>query len=399
MSTPPESSRPRLLVIASTFPAEHGDGTPSFVSDLAGYEAAHFTTLVLVPRVPGGPSHERLGDVTIERFPYFFQRWERLADGAILENMRKDPWSSIQAPSFFIGEVAALRRAVRRFKPDVIHVHWMVPQGVAALVAAREIPWVVTTLGGDVYALRGPLWRAVKSHVLQRAAAVTTMNLDMRDRLIALGSPPERTTVLPMGVDLDRIRSAGAGVAREPGRILFAGRLVEKKGVAVLLEALGRIPSGIDWSLDIVGDGPLRPELEAAARGLTEPVRFLGQQTREELAMSMRRADVVVVPSIRAGSGDQDGLPVTLLEAMGIGCAVVASRLAGIDEAIEDDVSGILVAPRDAGALATALAQLLEDPSRRKALGAAAARTAERYSIRSIGDRYVALLQQAAARS
>ncbi len=384
----------RLLVVASTFPAAEGDGTPPFVRDLAEYESRHFTTHVLVPRVPGAPRLERCGGLTVARFPYYPRGWETLAYGAIIENVRTNPAAALpQVPAFLAAEAVALRRAVRRFRPDVVHVHWMVPQGAVALVAAPGVPTVVTTLGGDVYALRGPAWRWLKGRVLAKARAVTTMNADMRDRLVALGADPATTHVLPMGADVAAVRRYGAGVARVPGRILVAGRLVEKKGVDVLLGALRTLEPG-GWTLDVVGDGPLRAPLEAAAAGL--PVRFRGQRSREELARSLHEAEVVVVPSVPAASGDQDGLPVTLLEAMGAGCAIVASRLAGLDEAIVDGASGLLVPPGDPVALAGALAGLLTDPGRRAALGEAAAKRSEQFSVETIGERYADLLRAAA---
>ena len=356
----------RLLVIASTFPAREGDGTPSFVDDLARREAERFTTLALVPRVPGAARRERRGKLLIERFPYFFRRWEGVADGAILENVRSDRWLALQVPFLVAAEMLALRRAVRRFKPDVIHVHWIVPQGIAALAVARSVPWVVTTLGGDVYALQAPVWRGLKARVLRRARTVTTMNREMREHLVSLGSPAERTIVLPMGVDLGAVRPAGAGVDRVPLRVLFAGRLVEKKGLDVLLRAMRQVTSATGWSLDVVGDGPLREALRSASEDLSGRVRFLGQQTRPELARSMYEADLMVFPSVVASSGDQDGLPVTLLEAMAAGCAIVASRLPGIDEAIEDGVSGVLVPTGDERALGEAIDELLGDPERRR---------------------------------
>ncbi|HEV2891757.1 MAG TPA: glycosyltransferase [Frankiaceae bacterium] len=385
----------RLLVVASTFPARAGDGTPGFVRDLAQYEARHFDTLVLVPRTPGAPARERVSDsLTIEWFPYFPRRWEALAHGAMVENMRKSKGMLAQVPFFLGAELAAIRKAVRRFRPDVIHAHWVVPQGAAVLMAARGVPFVLTTLGGDLYALNGALPTRLKRAVVEKASSLTTMNTDMRERLLALGADPERTHVVPMGADLDALRKTGEGVERVPGRMLFAGRLVEKKGGAVLLEALRSLPSG--WSLDVVGDGPLRADLERAAAGM--PVRFLGQLSRVELAKAMYAAEVVVVPSVPAASGDQDGLPVVLLEAMGAGSAIVASRLAGIDEAVVDGESGLLVPPGDVAALRDALAGLLADPGRRAALGAAAAERAESFSVEAIGERYVALLNDALRR-
>ena len=392
-------SRPRLLVLASTFPAMRGDGTPGFVRDLAGVEATEFDTVVLVPRVPGAPRAELADDggggrFRIVRFSYFPRRFEDLADGAIIENLRAKPVRLIQVPCFLLCEALALRRLLRTHRPDVLHVHWIVPQGVVALLVARQVPWLVTTLGGDVYALKDALSLRLKRAVLTRAAAVTTMNVDMRRRLLELGSPVDQTLVLPMGADVDGVRATGAGIARSPGRVLFVGRLVEKKGLAVLLEALRAVPAG--WSLDVVGDGPLRGELEARATGL--PVRFLGQATKDDLARAYAGCDLLVAPSVPAASGDQDGLPVALLEAMSAGCPVVASRIAGIDEAVVDGETGLLVPPGDAAALAAALTRLLGDAELRDRLGAAASARADDYSVAALGRRYTDLLLGIAGR-
>lgn len=381
-------SRPRLLVLASTFPASADDGTPAFVRDLASHEAGEFDTVVLVPRVPGAPRRETDGGIVVERFRYFPRRWEDLADGAILENLRRRPSRWLQVVPFLVAEAYALRRAVRRHRPDVVHLHWIVPQGFAALLGAPRVPWLVTTLGGDVYGLQDPLSVRVKRAVLRRAGAVTAMNADMRAQLIEQGARAGTTHVLPMGADVDTVRAAGEGVERVPGRIVFVGRLVEKKGLAVLLEALRRVDA--QWSLEVVGDGPLRAPLEAAAAGL--PVRFLGALPRTELAKAYARSEVVAVPSVPAASGDQDGLPVALLEAMAAGCAVVGSRIAGIDAAVVDGDSGLLVPPGDAPALAAALTELLGDADRRVKLGAAARSRADEFSVPVIGERYVELL-------
>lgn len=387
--------RPRLLVVASTYPAATEDGTPAFVRDIALEMAAEFDTMILVPRIPGAPRHERVHDVQIRRFAYFPRRWEDLAQGAILENLRARRSRWLQVAPFVLGEALALRRCLREHRPDVVHLHWMIPQGIAALLVARGRSWVVTTLGGDVYALQDPLSRWTKRAVLRRASAVTTMNEDMRRRLIALGAAPDSTHVMPMGVDLRRVQAAAGTVERDPTRLLFAGRLVEKKGAEILLEAVRGLAADVEWSLDIVGDGPLRAALERAAAGL--PVRFHGQLHRAELYRLYHGAGVVVVPSVTAASGDQDGLPVVLLEAMGAGAAVVASDLPGINEAVTDRRTGLLVRPANAAALRTALVDVLGDPELRDRLGTAARTEAERFSLVSTGERYRAVLRAAGA--
>jgi colanic acid/amylovoran biosynthesis glycosyltransferase len=386
--------RPRLLVVASTFPASAEDGTPAFVRDLAAYEAREFDTEVLVPQVRGAQRVETVNGMTVRRFRYFPRRWEDLAEGAIIENLRTKRSRWLQVLPFFLAEIVALRRAIRRHRPDVVHVHWIIPQGVSALVAARKVPWVVTTLGGDVYALKDPVSRRLKGAVLRRARAVTTMNDDMRQRLVDLGATAATTEVLPMGADVETITAAGAGVEREPGRILFVGRLVEKKGGADLLEAIRGLADQPGWTLDVIGDGPLRADLERQAEGL--PVTFHGTAGRAQLAAAYARAQIAVFPSKAAASGDQDGLPVALLEAMAAGCVVVASRIPGIDAAVVDQESGVLVPPADADALRATLRDLLADARLRERLSAGGKERAEEFSVSSLGARYTALLHKVA---
>src|SRR5690606_13449939 len=158
----------------------------------------------------------------------------------------------------------------------------ILPQGFVARWAARRVPTVVTTLGGDLYALRDPASRAVKRSVLRRAKAVTVMNEDMRSVAISLGADAAVTSVRPMGAQVAQFAAAAAarGKARTgPVRLLAVGRLVEKKGFHILLDAVRELPTS-DWRLTIVGDGPERAALESLAADL--PVTFAGQLGREE---------------------------------------------------------------------------------------------------------------------
>src|SRR5450631_854785 len=387
--------RPKLLVLASTYPAHTGDGTPQFVRDLATAEALSYETTVLVPSLPGGASSEADGALKVHRFRYFPNRWEDLADGAILENLRsrKSRWA--QVLPLFLAEVLAIRRQVRAAEPDIIHAHWLVPQGLAALIAAPHVPKLVTSHGGDIYGLRDWVSRQLIRAVLRNADAVTTVNTEMRSRLLELGADPASTVVLSMGADVAAIRPLAAAVERRAGRMVFIGRLVEKKGVSVLLEALGQLVDD-RYALRVVGDGPMRSQLTSESSGLS--ATFTGVLGREALAAELGAASIAVFPSVPAASGDQDGLPVALLEAMSVGCAVVASNLPGLRDAVEDGVSGLLVTPGSAEELAAALRRLLGDPQLCRQLGRAAATRAENFSVEEIGGRYVALLDEVRAR-
>ncbi len=385
------SPRPRLLVLASTFPAAAGDGTPAFVRDLAIEEAAAFDVLVLVPRVPGGAAEETDGPIRVRRYPYFPRRWEALAHGAILENLRARRSLWLQVPTLFAAQWLATRRAIREFQPDVMHVHWIVPQGIVARSLAHGIPMLVTTLGGDLYALDGDVMRRVKRWVLGAAAAVTVMNQDMAARVIALGAEPAAVGVEPMGADAAAMQIER--ITAETGqrvRLLLVGRLVEKKGVSVLLAALRAVPHR-DWELTIVGDGPLRTRLESEAREL--PVRFVGQQGRGDLAKQYASADIVLAPSVIAANGDQDGLPVALIEAMSAGCAVIVSDLPGLAD-VAADGAGVLVRSGDEEDLTMALTALMAEPDRIRELGASAAERAKEYAMPAVGARYRERIQR-----
>jgi len=387
----PADRRPRLLVVASTFPATTGDGTPRFVQDLSVQEAESFDVRVLVPMVPGAARTERLSaHVTVDRFRYFPRRWEDLAAGAMLENVkvRRSRW--VQVPAFVGAEAAAITRAIRQFRPDVLHVHWTIPQGLSALIANRKLPRLITSHGADAYALSGGASDLIKRTVLRKADAVTGVNEQIVQRLVDLGADPGRTSVVPMGANTTAVAAGGRDVERTPGRIIAVGRLVEKKGFGVLLDAVRQLPHDLTWSLEIVGEGPLRASLEDRAAGL--PVRFWGELPEREVYQRLAAAPIAVVPSVPSRSGDQDGLPVTMIEAMAAGCAVVASRLPGLQDAIVHEHCGLLVTPGKTTELSAAIERLLRDDATARQMGEAAAARAEAFSIRVSGQRYREIL-------
>lgn len=387
--------KPRVLVLTSTFPARLGDGTPAFVADLALGLGADYDVRILAPAVPGGARQERLSDsVDVVRYRYFPRRWEDLADGAILENVRSRRSRWLQVPFLLGAQALAVRGEVRRFRPDLIHAHWIIPQGAVARAVAPRIPTVVTTLGGDLYALGSKPLRTVKRWVLSGARAVTVMNRDMQEKAIALGSTPSDTHVMPMGAHLSAELESIPTVTDAPViRLLAVGRLVEKKGFDVLINALSTMDT--PYELTIVGDGPESARLRSAATDL--PVTFAGQLGREQLMRRYAESDLVVFPSRRASSGDQDGLPVALLEAMGAGRAVIVSDLPGLNEAVVHETSGLIVAPEDEDALQRSIARLAADPEQRHRLGGAARARAQEYSVPATVARYRTLITEVLA--
>ena len=359
--------------------------------------------VVIAPHCPGAAGEEHLGDnLTVRRFRYAPERLESLAyEGGILERLRQRRWRFLLVPFFIAAELFAALRAVRREKPDVIHAHWIVPQGLVGLLAALAAPsskrpaLVCTSHGADLFALRGLLAMQLKGCVVRRAAALTVVSTAMKSVAMRLGVRAEKVRVMPMGVDARQRFAPTHNAERAPNELLFVGRLVAKKGVGHLLEALALVRESVpDVRLTIVGAGPLEAELRASARShaLEPDVSFAGAVLNEDLPAYYRRAAAVVVPSVVALDGDQEGLGLVIGEALACECPVVASDLPAIRDLIEDGVTGFLARPGDARDLADKLLRMLRDP-------AAAARLArrgrglvlERFDWQNVGRRYAEL--------
>lgn len=220
-------------------------------------------------------------------------------------------------------------------------------------------------------------------------------------RLIELGCPAERIRVQRMGVDLKRfqyrVRTHTAG---EPIRILSVCRLVEKKGIEFGLRALARLPEHappIVW--DILGDGPERQKLEqlTAALGLSGRVTWHGAASRERVAQLFATHHVFLAPSITGDDGDQEGIPVAIMEAAACGLPVVSTQHSGIPELVRDGVSGYLAPERDVDGLAAALTNMLTHTQRWPAFAAAARGLIESdYERDAQNDRLAAMLAELA---
>lgn len=239
-----------------------------------------------------------------------------------------------------------------------------------------EVPLVTIFHGYDIsayVAARGP---NVYAHLIRRGTLFLAACEAMRRRLLDLGCPKDRTAVQRMGVDGRRLphafRPAPSGA---PFQFLFVGRLVEKKGADVLLDAFARVHARHRQTrLTLIGDGPLRPRLTASAEGLGDAVHFAGARTQAGVMAAMRDAHVLVQPSITAANGDIEASPVVLQEAMALGLPVIATRHGGIPELVDDGQSGLLADERDAAGLAQAMESLVLDDSLRSRLSGAARR-------------------------
>lgn len=289
-----------------------------------------------------------------------------------------------------LGRVGAIAERLRSHAPVLIHAHFG-PDGLAALPLARAlgVPLVTTLHGYDVgrsrraMLLSGRLswtrYALARDRLMRGGALFLAVSEAVRRRAVAQGFPADRTFVHRVGVDLGRFRPDPDKA--EPGLILHVGRLVEKKGTAVLIEAFARLRrEGRDTRLVVIGDGPERAALERSAvvPELAGRVDFLGEISPDEVAAWLRRAWLIAAPSVTARDGDAEGLPTVLVEAAASGVPAVATDHMGNAEAVIDGRSGLLVGERDPAALAAALARLLASAALRAEFAKAARSHAER---------------------
>lgn len=258
-----------------------------------------------------------------------------------------------------------------------LHAHFLhTPASVARYAALlRGLPWTGSAHAKDIWTT--PEWE--KREKLASCEWLATCTAVNHAHLAAL-APPDRVDLVYHGLDLSRFSFEGKEEKMKDGSkpdnpviILSVGRLVEKKGTDVLLEALARLPARLHWRLVHAGGGPLKDRLERRARalGIAARIEWRGARTQVELLAEYRAADLFALASRVARDGDRDGLPNVLAEAQSQGLACVATRVSGIPELIEHDATGLLVAPEAPDELARALESLILDPALRRALGEA----------------------------
>lgn len=343
--------KPNLLVLASTFPRWECDPEPAFVFELARRMTDQFHVTVLCPHAPGAKPAECREELQIIRYRYAPEFLETLVnDGGIVTNLRNSPWKALLVPGFLLSQAWWIWRLTRNDRMAVIHAHWLIPQGVAAILACaigrrKKLPIIVTSHGADLFALHSRLMQWLKRSVFRRVAAATIVSDGMREKSLALGVAPGKLHLAPMGVDLSNRFTIDRTVVRSQNEILFVGRLVEKKGLIHLIQAMPAIiESNHQARLTVAGFGPElgKCRLLAMQLGISDRVHFLGAIEQVDLPRLYRRAAVFVAPFVEAAGGDQEGLGLVSIEALGCGCPVVVSEMAAT-KALADLSESIMV--------------------------------------------------------
>ena len=377
----------KLLITGSTFPRWEDDTEPRFIFDYADAMTKYYDVTVLVPAAPGAKDRERMSNVNVIRYHYFpIHKWETLCyPGAIVPRIKEKKIRLFLVPFLFLSLYCHLKKILPKY--DIVHAHWLIPQGIVQSFFKHK-PYIVTGHGGDVTSLNKGLFRRLKIRCLKNASHVTVVSEHLKKRVQELG-PGINPSVISMGVNTknfgQQYRISNYFGQGDKKVVLFVGRLAEKKGVTYLIEAMKQI----DAVLVIVGDGPLKGELQSQAKQLEgNKVQFLGGKTHEELKTIYASSDIFAAPSVTAKDGDQEGFGLVMLEAMASGLPVVANDSGGISQLIENGVNGLLCAEKCIWQLVDNISSLLNDGNLYQRIIGNGEKTIEQYDYCSIAEMY-----------
>lgn len=388
----------RILVLTHNYPRFPADPAGAFVERLArGAAGAGHQVLVLAPHAPGLAEGSTVGGLSLQRFRYAPEPLERAAyTGDLHRRVYTSPAAALAVPLFLRGFRRAARAAVRTFRPMLVHAHWWMPGGWVA--ASLGLPFMITCHGSDVRLLESnAAARWLGRRVLARAGAVTAVSrflaADVQGYLPA-SAPPVRPLMMP--VDLARFTAARTVPKVAPPRILYAGNLLQSKGIDVLLRASGLLAArGVPHQLKILGEGSAERDLRTLAERLgLRAVTWSRFVPQDRMPDEYGASTVTVLPT----RGQAEGLGLVLVEAAMAGAAIVGTPAGGIPEVIADEETGLLVPDGNAEALADALARLLQDPALRiRLLGTAQERLADRFAPAGAIASFLALYDELAA--
>lgn len=390
------------MQFTSSYPRNSEDISGNFIYILNVFLSKYLDIIVLAPDSFKTKKFEIINKIKIYRFQYFIKKYQKLVYGdSILQNLNRNIFLYFQVPFFMISEIINFLKVVNKEKIDIVHAHWIFPQGFLAAVLRKifilKFNLVVTSHGGDIYGLKNKFLRKIIKWTLNNSDLINPVSTPIKNEIIQMninGSVPIR--VLSMGVDSKNFYKKKNDYIKNKYKakkfILFVGRLSAKKGVEFLIEAMPLILNNFpEMILIIVGEGHEEYYLKKLTNelNLIDNIIFTGNIPNNELLRYYSEAEIFIGPSIIVEYGDTEGLGLTFVEAMFCGCPVIGTRVGGISDIIIHEKTGLLVEQKNPEQIANAVTRLLEDENLRKRLIKNGMKhVKEKYSWEKIAKKY-----------
>jgi len=386
----------KIVSIVTSFPRFKGDILiPWIIKLIHLLKKSDIETAVYTSSYKG-MKDEIYEGINVSRFRYFPIKYENLShDMSIPEKLKQDRKYFLLVPLFmFFGAVSAFNYA-RKNKFDLIHVHFPFPLIIFGIVMkiVSSKPLVVSFHGSDLnMAKRNKIFRQLLK-LFMKFADAAVVNSSFMAKLLQKIVPESSPVIIPMGSGLPEAQQID--IANKSEEILFVGRLIELKGCEYLLKATSKIiRKHNNIKINIVGDGPLRRNLETLSKelGIAENIIFHGYLSGEPLQKLYGKASIFVLPSIVDNRGFTEGLGTVLIEALINNCAVIAADVGGIPDIVKNGETGLLFPEKDVDSLAMSILKIIEDDELRKNLAKNGRRfVEENFSWESITDKYEAV--------
>jgi glycosyltransferase involved in cell wall biosynthesis len=334
-----------MLVLTSTFPRWVDDEVPAFVFTLSKLLSKFYTIQVLAPWDLGAKKNEEMSGVQVKRFQYFFSGMSLAYGGGISDNIKKNPLKLLLIPFYLLAQTYAIFKELKQTEYDLIHAHWLIPQGITAIIACYlagidpKQKLVLSCHGSDVNGFKGRLGTFIKKWVCKRVRRLTVVSASLKQELDIVGNKTP-VDVIPMGSDFVSTFYRNLDVEKQAKTTIFVGRLIEQKGVWLLLRVFKKVVSELpDAKLILVGEGPLKKDIQQylLINELEHNVELLGFRNHNELPLYYNKAKVCVVPSLI-----NEGFGLTVVESMGCECITLASDFPSARELILSGHNGFL---------------------------------------------------------
>ena len=365
----------RILVLTSTFPRWKNDTTPPFVYELEKRLTKDFEIHILAPHYHGAKKEEMMDGLHVHRFQYFWpEKLQKLCyEGGILPSLKQNKFLYIQAITLIIFELVSAIKICRKYNFDLIHAHWLIPQGIIAYIINKllRIPYIITCHGGDIYGLSGKSFTWFKKIIIKNAKIITVVSTAIKKEIENKLTKNVLIEVIPMGVDSKLFHPSKYDESIKKRYnitgpiLLFVGRLVEKKGVEYLIESMPSIIKKYPKvKLLIVGSGTLENELKELINKLklNKNIIFIGPLPNSELPKYYATADIFISPSIKVKDGDTEGFGLTFVEAVFSGTIPIGTNVGGISDIIKDKKTGLLVKQKSSESISNAVNYVLSNP-------------------------------------